>query len=211
MSLSTYRTEVRRLLHDSSGRVWSDAELNDYINDGRRQIAVDTHCLRAVEEITILTSVETFVPADELTVGSRCYDIKGITLLWGSSRVPMLWFAWTEFNARYRIWQVNEGRPCVWSFLGTSPATQSIYVQPVPDQNYDIEVDYFYVPVPLVDDTTVDELAYPVSKPVAYYAAAKAKENQQGYGEMETFMKQYAMKAIECINSFTARLQNPYR
>lgn len=209
--LSVYRTEVRRLLHDANARVWSDAELNDYINDGRNQVAVDTHCLRSLETVTLATSTETYLVSTLQSKGTRCFDIKNLTVLWGTQRVPMEWYAWTEFNARFRIWTVNLSRPCVWAFFGTSPATQLIYVQPVPDQAYTAQADIFYIPVALVDDTTVDELAYPFTKPVAYYAAAKAKENQQGYGEMEAFMKQYAMKAMECINSFTARLQSAYR
>lgn len=211
MSLSTYRTETRRLLHDSSGRVWSDAELNDYINDGRKRCALDTHCLRSLESISFTTSTETYAVATLTTKLTRCVDISNITVLWGSQRIPMEWYAWTEFNARFRPWTVNLSRPTVWSFYGTSPATQVIYIQPVPDQNYVAQMDIYYIPVDLVDDTTVDELAYPFTAPVAYYAAYKAKFNQQGYGEAEVFKKEYANKGIEAINSFTRRLQSAYR
>jgi hypothetical protein len=123
----------------------------------------------------------------------------------------MEWYAWSQFNALYRPWTVNLSRPTCWAFFGTSPATQVIYVQPVPDQSYTAQMDCFYIPVDLVDDTTVDELAYPFTAPVAYYAASKAKEGEQSYGESNEFLKQYAKKAMEAINSFTARLQSPYR
>ncbi len=211
MSLSTYRTATRRLLHDANGRVWSDSELNDYINDGRKRLAVDTHCLRAVEDVTFAYNTETFATSSLTSVGERVVDIKNITVLWGNQRVPLEWFAWTQFNAVYRPWQTNLGRPVCWSFLGTSPATQVIYIQPVPDQAYTAQMDFFYIPVDLVDDTTVDELSYPMTEPVPYYAAAKAKESEQSFGEAETFMKMYARHAMEAIQSFTARYQSPFR
>lgn len=45
-TLATYRLECRRLLHDATGKFWSDSELNDYINDARNRVCSDTGCLR---------------------------------------------------------------------------------------------------------------------------------------------------------------------
>lgn len=153
--LSVYRTEVRRLVHDANGRVFSDAQLNDYINEGRNQVAVDTHCLRGLDSATLTTGNETYLTSDLTSVGERCIDITNITVLWGSQRVPLDWYAFTEFNARWRTFQVNQSRPCAWSFQGMTGNAVN-YIQPVPDQNYSAEIDYYYIPVALVDDTTVD-------------------------------------------------------
>lgn len=209
--LSVYRTEVRRLLHDANGRVFSDSQLNDYINEGRNQVAVDTHCLRGLGTTTLTTGTETYLTSALTSVTTRCIDITNITVLWGSQRVPLDWYSFTEFNARFRTFQVNRSRPCAWAFTGMSAPAQLNYIQPVPDQSYSAEIDYYYIPVALVDDTTVDELSYPFTKPVAYYACAKAKESEQSYGEQEQYMKQYGMKGMEAINSFTRRLPSVYR
>lgn len=198
-------------MHDTNGRVWSDSELNDYINDGRKRLALDTHCLRSLETVTLAYNTETFSVATLTSKLTRAFDINNLTVLWGSQRVPMENLPWTAFNAIYRPWTINLGRPCVYSFYGTSPATQKIYVQPVPDQAYTAECDVFYYPVDLVDDTTVDELAYPFTAPVAYYAASKAKEEEQSSGEADAMLQQYAKKAMEAINSFTRRLPSAYR
>lgn len=48
MALVAYRAAVRRLLHDSSGAFWSDAELTDYINQARRRIALDSGSIRGL-------------------------------------------------------------------------------------------------------------------------------------------------------------------
>jgi hypothetical protein len=84
-------------------------------------------------------------------------------------------------------------------------------VQPIPDQTYSSEWDCCYIPLALVDDTTVEELVYPWTTPVAYYACKKAKEKEQSYGEADIFEKHYKEKAIEAINqSYTRLMPNPY-
>lgn len=209
MALSTYRTELRRLLRDANGRFWSNDELNDYINQSRKQVATDTHCLRSVEDVAFTNGDETYAWASFTSLGVRAVDMLNLTVIWGQQRVPMMWAPWTEFNARYRVWVTNESRPCVWSMTGSLPSA-TIYVQPVPDDDYDGEADVAYIPVDLVDDTTVDEIVYPFTKPVAYYAAHLAKFKEQSYGESQIFIAQYARLAMECINTYTRKLPNVY-
>ena len=52
-SLSSYITEVRRLLHDANGVFWDNAELTDYINDARERVVRDTGCLRTLQVLTM--------------------------------------------------------------------------------------------------------------------------------------------------------------
>lgn len=174
-------------------------------------MSLDTHCLRSLETVNLVLNTETYALSSFTTKGTRAYDIKNLTVRWGSQRVPMEWYVWTQFNALYRPWQINIGRPCVWSMYGTSPYVMQIYVQPVPDQAYVGECDVYYYPVDLVDDTTIDELVYPFTAPVAYYACYKAKFAEQAYGEADAYKKEYAMKAMEAINAFTAHYQSPFR
>ena len=44
-TLSTYITQVRRLLHDVNANFWTDPELTDYINEARNRLVRDTGCL----------------------------------------------------------------------------------------------------------------------------------------------------------------------
>ena len=48
-TLSSYLTEVQRLLHDANSVFWSTQELTDYINDARERVARDTGCLRTLQ------------------------------------------------------------------------------------------------------------------------------------------------------------------
>jgi len=48
-TLSTYITEVRRLLHDANGNFYTDSQLTDYINSARDRVVRDTGCLRTIQ------------------------------------------------------------------------------------------------------------------------------------------------------------------
>ncbi|NBW08740.1 MAG: hypothetical protein EBR82_12025 [Caulobacteraceae bacterium] len=48
-TLTSYITEVRRLLHDANADFWQDNELTDFINDGREKVARDTGCTRTLQ------------------------------------------------------------------------------------------------------------------------------------------------------------------
>ena len=209
MALSTYRTETRRLLHDANARFWSNSQLDDYINEARRQVACDTHCLRSLETINFVANTETYAVATLTSKAERCVDILNITLIYGNQRIPLFWCAWTDFNAKFRVWQTNTNRPAAFSLYGMVPMA-TLYVQPVPNTAYTAEADICYVPIPLVDDSTVDEIVYPCTKPVAFYAAHLAKYSEQSYGEAQTFLVDYARKALECINTYTRRVPSAY-
>jgi hypothetical protein len=48
-TLSTYITEVRRLLHDANGNFYTEQQLTDYINGSRERVVRDTGCLRTIQ------------------------------------------------------------------------------------------------------------------------------------------------------------------
>ena len=47
-TLSSYITQVRRLLHDANGNFYTDQQLTDYINEARERTVRDTGALREV-------------------------------------------------------------------------------------------------------------------------------------------------------------------
>lgn len=209
-NLTSYIQECRRLLHDANGSFWSDSELTDYINDARNRVALDTKCLRSLQTVTLNTSQETYQIATAVpTLGNRAIDVMNITVIWGQMRVPLTYASWTEFNANMRTWVTNLSRPAAWSRFGTSTGT--VYVSPTPDQTYQSEWDIFYLPAPLIDGSTVEELQYPFTAPVAFFAAYKAKYKEQSYGEAEIFQAQYDKKVKEAAQQvFTRYLPNVY-
>lgn len=207
--LSSYILDTRRLLHDANGTMYSDAELTESINVGRRKVTLDTACLRSLETVNLVALQEAYPINSSTTKLTRCIDVLNVTVLWGNQRVPLLQMVWTEFNANLRVWANFQNMPAVYSKFGGPLG--SIYIGPVPNTAYTSYWDILYIPVDLVDDTTVDELAYPYDNPVPYYAAYTAKYKQQAYGEAALFEQQYKQKAAWAIQaSYTRMLPNVY-
>jgi hypothetical protein len=275
-TLSSYITEVRRLLHDANGNFYSDSELTDYINSGRERVVRDTGCLRTIQitqtplapvaaavqpvawtadtpvtlgtylfsnifiyEVTTAGTTGSTAPpypssnggyppstafADgtaqityvgnveninyvALPQGLLTLDVININLYWGNSRVPLQYLPWTQFNAQLRYWQNYIGRPVAFSIFGQS----KIYISPVPDQIYTMEMDTVILPTPLVAAETVDQIIDPYTNPVAFYAAYKAKFKEQSYGEAEIYKQEY-VKQVQAVlaTTMTRRLPDPY-
>ena len=207
-TLSYYITETRRLLHDVNGNFWTDAELTDYINDARGHTVQDSGCRRVLQTHTLTIGDETIAYAD-LPEGSNTIDILNINLYWGDSRWPMYYMAWTDFNAQLRFWQNYNGRPIGFSIYGA----KTIYIGPKPDQAYEIELDTVVLPTPLTSGSQSDtEIQSPFYEAVAYYAAHKAKYQEQSYGESEIFKQEYTKQILGALNStFTRRLPSVYQ
>jgi hypothetical protein len=134
-------------------------------------------------------------------------DILNINIYWGNSRIPLRYMPWSQFNADVRFWQNYIGRPVVFSVYGQG----QIYIAPVPDQVYPMELDTVVQPTPLVTSLEVDEIKEPYSSCVKFYAAYIAKYKEQSYGEAEIFKQEY-IKAVQQVLSttFTRRLPSAY-
>lgn len=108
-----------------------------------------------------------------------------------------------------RAWNQFQSRPVAWSRQGTSIG--NVFIGPIPDQTYSSEWDIAYLPVDLVDGSSVDELVYPFTDPVPFYAAYQAKFKEQSYGESAVFEQQFNKKIIGAVNAvFTRHLPNVY-
>lgn len=203
-TLSTYLSRTRRLLTDSNSTYYSDAELTDCINVGRKRVALDTACLRSLEEVTLTDGTESYAIPTSTSKLARCIDVLNIVVDWGNQRVPLIQMVWSEFSANLRVWQNFENMPAAYSKYGAPLG--SIYIGPVPNQNYTSRWDIIYIPADLVDGSSTDELAYPYDDPVPYYAAYTAKYRQQSYGEAALYEQQYRQKAAWAISSTYTRI-----
>ncbi len=113
------------------------------------------------------------------------------------------------FNAQLRYWQNYVGRPVCFSVYGQN----TIYVGPVPDQAYVVEIDSTILPTALSLNTpnANDQIQDPYTTPVAFYAAYKAKYKEQSYGEAEIYKQEYAKQIQAVLNSvYTRRIPDPY-
>jgi hypothetical protein len=206
MVLSDYITECRRLLHDANGNFYSDSELTDYINDGRSRLVRDTGCLRTYQTSSVVANQE-IIQTSTLPSGTNTLDIINLNLIWGNTRISLQYLAFTDFNARLRYYQNYIGRPIAYTMYGQT----SIYLGPVPDQTYSIELDTVVLPTNLSNASPTETIPSPYTSPVAFYACYKAKHKEQAYGEAEIFKQEYTGQVRAVLSSvFTRRITTPY-
>lgn len=157
-------------------------------------------------KLTYVQAAE-LIPYGSLPQGIATLDVLNINLYWGNSRIPMLYLPWTQFTAQLRYWQNYIGRPICFSIYGQS----TIYVAPVPDQSYAIELDTVVTPAALVNLSDADTINDPYSGAVRYYACYEAKYKEQSFGEADIFLNQY-IKQVNSIlvRTMTRRLPSPF-
>lgn len=149
------------------------------------------------------------IPFAALPNGTQTLDVLNVTIYWGNSRIPLRYLPWTNFNSQLRYWQNYVGRPVCFSTYGQ----QQLYISPVPDQSYSMEVDTVILPLPLLLATAsaTDPIIDPYTTPVAFYACYKAKYKEQSYGEAEIFRQEYLRHTQAVLAStFTRRIPDPY-
>lgn len=206
MVLSDYITECRRLLHDVNGNFYSDTELTDYINQGRSRMVRDTGCLRTYQTSSVAAGQE-IIQTSTLPSGTNTLDIINLNLIWGNTRISLQYLPFTDFNARLRYYQNYQGRPIAFAMYGQT----SIYLGPVPDQTYSIELDTVILPTALSNAAPTETIPDPYTTPVAFYACYKAKHKEQAYGEAEIFKQEYTSQVRAVLSSvFTRRITTPY-
>jgi hypothetical protein len=215
-ALSSYQQQTALLLHDPSYQYFTQPTLTTYINTARNRVAQDSKCLRQLVGYSAGTSLaltqgqdnytaQTFLPA---TVGPYLVDIMGISIWWGTMRIKLAYFPYTQLDAMLRRWSTYQGRPVAFTRMG---GTQ-IWIEPSPDQAYQTDWDVVVIPQPLVTDATVEQLPVPFQESVPFYAAYLAKFQEQAIGESQIFLKQYVQNIQWCMRGFMTRvIQNPYR
>ena len=206
-TLSSYIYTTRRLLHDANANFWTDDELTADINAARQRLVRDTGCKRVLQTSSVVYNTEKY-DFSGLPQGDQTMDVLTINLYWGTTRVPLLYKPWTQFNAELRYYQQYIGQPIAFSMYGTN----SFYIGPLPDQTYTIELDTVVRPVDLVALTDPElDIKDPWYEPVPYYAAYTAKFKEQSYGEAEIFRQQYIQKCQNLLaTTFTRRMPMPY-
>lgn len=205
-TLDGYITSTRRLLHDVGANFWTNAELIDYINEGRNNLVRDSGCNRVLQDYNAPVGVET-IDFTLLPQGRKTLDVLNINLYWGNSRVPMYSMSWTEFNSQMRFWQNYNGRPIAFAMYGP----KKIFIGPKPDQVYQLELDTVVEVDPLIGLNDIDTLPGPFTEAVPFYAAYMAKYQEQSYGEAEIFKQEYTKQILNALNtSFTRRMPTPY-
>ena len=225
--LQSYLTQTRRLLQNPSAptALYSDADLTDYINYARGQLAGEAECVRTIGTISTVVgqqpysfgSINIGVPA---TTGiSGVFNIQTIQSVIASGQRWLNPRPWPWFQLYYLNNPVPQsGPPTVWSRFGqgssigdTGVATNgTFYVNPSPDGVYQLNCDCVCFPIDLADDTTPEAIPFPWNECVPFFAAywaylssqtgARQADAERMYNHYETFLKRARQQTNSSIN-----------
>lgn len=166
----------------------------------------------SVPTITLSAAGETATATITASV-MQALDILSISVNWGNSWITLGYTYFTQFQAKARFYRNTTGQPAVWSNgpNATTSGGTSFYIFQIPSDSYQCDVDAILLPNELVDDTTPEQLQYPYTDLVQYYAAGLAKQKQQQMDEAAAFMKVYD----QLLKQYTAakyqrRIPNPF-
>ena len=140
-------------------------------------------------------------------------DILSITANYQNSWITLAYTYFTEFQAKARYYRSITGMPALWSQgppLG-SGGGRSFYIFQIPSMTYQCDIDAIMTPSALADDTTPEQLQYPETDLVPYYAAYLAKYNEQMFDESANFLRIYdeLLKRGQAAK-YQRRIPNPY-
>lgn len=194
--LAQYRTDTRNLLQSPTAptALYSDANIDRWVNIARGQLAGEGECIR------VLASIPTVVGQRAYSFANLNLGVSASTGIQGAIHIRriqyavasgMRWMAprpWEWFD----LYHLNSpvppsGAPEVWSQYaqgaaapaGGSAASGSFYLDPIPDAIYTLSCDCVCYPIPLVDDTTVEAIPYLWTDAVSFFASYYALLSSQ--------------------------------
>jgi hypothetical protein len=215
-ALTDYKAQVQDLLHDPLGSMWPVSSLPRYINEARNRVAKDTKCLRQVitnaqypvlvfNQGTEFITPQTFLPAP---FGANLADVLGISITVNQQRLKLIQKPYTWLDAWMRSWVGYQQWP---QYFARVSAIQ-IVIAPIPNIAYTCDWDISVMPPPLQTDTDIEQIPNGFTEAVQYYAAYKAKLNQQSQGEADMFLKDYLRTLGMDARAYMQRIiPNPYQ
>jgi hypothetical protein len=206
MPLSIYRQQTKQLLTypDSPDELYTDSDLNLWINRARQQLAGESQSIRVLGTVTTsgVRGPYTFstVMVSSTPGVAAVLHIRAMRYAIGSGFKWMRPRNWEWFD----IFKLNNvvppsGPPQVWSQYGQG-STGSFYIDPIPaledgsPQNYVLTCDCVCLPVDLLDDTTVDAIPPLWQDAVCFYAAFLAMlsaQSAQRQNDADRMMQRY--------------------
>jgi len=195
--LNAYLTQTRRLLQNPPAptNLYSSQDLTDFINLARGQLAGENEAVRVYASLST-TPAQRVYPFSSIDTSSvqgvdSVFNIKQITVAVaaGGQFVHNRSFQW--FNLFFLAKAVPEsGRPSAWAQFAQG-TTGSLYLNPIPDDVYTLNLDTVCLPIPLVDDTTVEAIPYPWTDCVPFFAAYYAYMSAQRQADADKMFQRY--------------------
>ena len=228
--LSWYITQTQRLLQNpkAPSTLYSTADVTDWINIARGQLAGDAKCVRRIATIATVAGQQSY-NFSALTISDTsvagAINIRRIYCGQGTGQARLNPRPWEWFDL-YHLNNINpqQGQPTVWAQYGQGSAgigsitgigtgtmsSGSFYVDPIPDQVYTLNCDAECYPAALVADTDVECIPYLFSDAVPFFAAyyallssqtsARQADAERLFNHYETFVGRARSAANPSVN-----------
>lgn len=185
-TLAMLRNRLRLRLGDTSGRGWSDTELNVYLNEGARDVTrkAETNLTSDTVSVTAGVGLITGLPADIL----RIYRAEWQTT--DGRRVPL---DYRDMNNMDAIWWDSQNRtqsqPAYFCTQGYPPVLK-VQLYPVPSESGTLRVFYYAISAEATADSDVIEVPEGWDDCVLDYAEYRAYR-RDGDQRWTTALAQY--------------------
>lgn len=226
--LFAYMHRAQKLLRDQRCQLINPSDLISYINEARMQLVGESECLPFMGSLALSAGTQVYSFSDITLTGAAAAGIQqpiNVSTLWfqvasGQKWLrprPWPWFSLYELNNPVP----SSGPPAVWSQYGQGTAG-TIYVSPLPDQDYVVPADCMCLPIELVDDTTVEAIPQLWQEAVPYYAtylAMLSMDTGADVGAADKMLQKYtdyvqrARRAAtpSILPTIYSQVQNPVR
>ena len=225
--LAQYQTRTAQLLQNPAAptTLYATSDLTSFINQARMQLAGEAACVR-IQGTLALAQGQQVYPFSSIVLGNSAvggiFNIMTMWLAIGGGLVwvrprPFPWFSLYELNNPVPV----QAQPTIWSQYAQGE-TGSLYVSNVPDTSYTATLDCVCVPIPLVDDTTVEAIPFPFTDAVAYFAAylallgaqtgaREAEANRMFQRYQEFYNRARRFSTPEILPNIYSQQQSPVR
>jgi hypothetical protein len=176
--LYNYQQQVQKLLWDVNQQLMRPADIASWINTARNQVAGEAQCVRVYSTLTLAINT-TVYPFSSISVGSGYNSANyssplNVRTMWYLVGGGQKWIRPRPFGW-FSLYQLNNpvpqnGAPQVWSQMGQG-VSGTIFISPIPNQNYVLNLDTVWLPAPLASDATIEIIPYPWTDAVPYFAA----------------------------------------
>ena len=191
MALQAYIAQTQRLLNDENAQFWSVGDLQNYINIGRNTIATQSECLVANGSLSTVNGQQSYPMSSLSPPTALATAINARTILSQIANKlavipnrPWQWFVNFALNGSD---VTAVAVPTLWS-MQNQGSLGTIWFAPVPNGTILMEVEASWTPVPLINDTTPEALAYPWTDAVPYFAAYMALIQAQRLGDSQRML-----------------------
>jgi hypothetical protein len=195
VTLATVRTNLRARLDEANATYWTDAQLNNWINEGARDVNRQVEVLQKKGTIAVTGGTQAYAaPSD---VGSRIYRIEWVP----SGQSTSYALEYMDYASADSVWgtqqTVTQGYPLVWTLWGFPGSTNlTITLYPTPSQAGTLNVFYYRLPATAVADGDTVEV------PEGWYDLVEM------YAEWQALRKDGDQRWLEAKAIYDERLGN---